>query len=91
MSYTVKIVDNNSGKVIIDDADVECIIGAASRNDGVHLLAMSSGTLFALCDALNTAEKAIGITETNHPELKTMRCLLKLADESCRKAAADES
>lgn len=78
MSYTVKIMDNDSGNVVVDEANALCIVGAVGREGGVHQLAAACGTTYVICRTLNSAENAIKSVDRNHEELKIKRQTLRL-------------
>lgn len=80
MSYTVKIVDNETGKVIEDRSDVVCIIGAFGRDSGVHQLTATCCSGFVLCQTLNNAEDAIRHAESKNPKIKPARLSMRLVD-----------
>lgn len=81
MSFTVKIVDNDTGKVISDRSDITCIIGAFGYNGGTHQLAAAECDGFTLCKTANAAEQAIEAIESETPPLKKTRKALRLVDE----------
>lgn len=81
MSFTVKIVDNDTGKVISDRSDITCIIGAFGWSGGTHKLAAAECDGFTLCKTANAAEKAIEAIESTTPPLKKTRTALRMVDE----------
>lgn len=84
MSYSVKIIDNDSGNVVVDEANALCIMGAVGREGGVHRLAAACGNEYVICRTINSAEDAINEVDGDHPTLKikrqTLRFLKNLAD-----------
>jgi hypothetical protein len=80
MSYTVKIVDNDTGNVIADHSNVVCIIGAFGREDGTHQLSAACCSGFVMCKTVNAAEDAILSLESDSPKLKPARMLMRCKD-----------
>jgi hypothetical protein len=81
MSFTVKIVNNETGKIISDRSDITCIIGAFGWSGGTHELVAAECDGYTLCKTANAAEKSIEAVESETPPLKKTRKALRLVDE----------
>lgn len=80
MSFTVKIVDNDTGKVMEDRSDIVCFIGAFGRDDGVHQISACRTNGFIMCKTLNAAEDAIESMESQNPQIKSARAIIRMTD-----------
>ncbi len=78
MSYTVKIVDNNSGEVVVDSTNIQCIVGAFGHEKGVRQLAACRAHSYVVCRTLNAAENAVKSVDDDDEKLKIKRQVLRL-------------
>lgn len=91
MSYTVKIIDNDSGIAVVDRTDARAIIGAVVTPEGVQ------GTFATLCTAeemalgIFTAKRVCDIGMKNAPEVGLMAAYLEMGKDEIPGVVVDMS
>lgn len=90
MSYTVKIVDNKTGKVICDREDIVCLVGAFANEKGVQQTTIAQCDGFVLCKTLNAVEAAVTAVEAQNTDIGLKRRMLRIDDMLKAIKKADE-
>lgn len=90
MSFTVKIVDNETNKVLIDEPHARAIIGAADTPNYTHGMCFVRCNIESLMHALNTAEEAISKLEAEVPGVDLLRKAFKGLKKMKQEEEADD-
>lgn len=78
MSYSIKIVDNDSGEVLIDINDALAIYGAIGLTEGGEkAIGCCNCNSIKIAGTLAAAQKAIKIGLDNNPEVKALLQMAK--------------
>lgn len=82
MSFSVKIIDNKNGEVLVDEMDVRVILGSITTRGCVQGLgAMAECSPMVLYHAVGAAQKVLASITEDHPELSSIGKLLDLAKD----------
>lgn len=73
MSYTVKIINNDDGNVIVDREDVSAVIGSIAFEEGSASIGQTDCNSIELAQALATALIAIAQLEKEYPLVRELR------------------
>lgn len=79
MSYTIKIVNNEDGEVVIDENNALAIIGGIGAEKGEHLIGFTDCNSFKLAGTIFAAQKTIATLLKQTPEVKMLVQLGDLA------------
>ena len=81
MSFTVKIINNETGEVCVDEKEAVCIAGAIAGKVGCHQLSASCCDPFVLASTLCKAEDAVAEFENNNAFIKAMKMVIQAAEK----------
>ena len=82
MSYSIKIVDNDNGEVVIDTTESIAIIGCIADKTGAHQIGYTECGALELLTALTVARKAIREVENGAPLVKEFANYLQTLTDS---------
>lgn len=91
MSYTVKIIDNDDGTVVMDKNDVKAIIGAVSDDEGGEGISLSSCDNFTRAGCIFAAQRVCDMTKKKDPEVAIMSALFEAHKDELNVVAMDLS
>ena len=69
MSFSIKIVDNDTGKVLCDDKQAKCVLGAIGVGDGTRRIQFVKCNTLALYHAVENVQQLLADIEGEYPEL----------------------
>lgn len=78
MSYSIKIVNNNTNEVIIDEGNALAIIGGIGVEGGEHVVGFTDCNAIKMADTIHAAKKAIDILLKDSPEVDMLMRLVEL-------------
>ena len=82
MSLTVKIVNNEAGKVIVDRNDCMAIVGGLGFEDHARGLGVGSGcSPIVLYGTVEAAQATLAKTVKDHPEIDLLTRLFSCAED----------
>lgn len=80
MSYTIKIVNNEDGKVVIDENNALAIIGGIGVEKGEHVIGITECHTIKIAGTVHAANKAISMIKESSPGVKEILALASLKD-----------
>lgn len=80
MSYKITIIDNDDGKVLVDESEAIAIIGACSNNEETAQVGFAKCNAIILAQALDAAHEAIEKIESKSPHLTILRKMKEMLD-----------
>lgn len=72
MSYSIKIVDNDNGKVLTEETEVKAIVGSVTTEVGSYSISYTACNPFELITALASATEAVKKTRDDTPIIKVL-------------------
>lgn len=81
MSFSIKVIDNENGKVIVDEKDAVAIIGVVATEKGCSQIAAVRCNSLVFSQAIDRCRKTLEMLENDNPEVKKKADLLRLIRE----------
>lgn len=76
MSYSIKIIDNDNGNVLVDESESVAIVGSVTNKSGAYSIAYTACNPLEMITTLAAAEDAIKKTRADSPMLKLLESYL---------------
>lgn len=78
MSFSIKIVNNDTNEVILEEGDALAIIGGIGVNDGEHVVGFTDCNSIKMAGTIHAAKKTINMLLEKNPEIDTLMRLVEL-------------
>lgn len=91
MSYTVKIIDNDNGTVMMEKNTVKAIIGAVATDEGAEGVSFSSCNNMTRAGCIFTAQQVCDMTKKKTPQIALMLALFEAHKDELESVTVDLS
>ncbi len=91
MSFTIKIVDNDDGRVVMDESNAKGILGAVAREDGIVGIYSTSCNAMECAGIVYCAKNVVNMAIKKNPKVAMMVALAETQPEGIEKTEIDLS